>query len=184
MGLREALSGRRSVREYLAKPVPRNLLEEVIEAATWAPSAMNEQPWRFTVVSDRALMDSMSARAKAYLLSANLGMPERLRFMLADRDFQIFHRAPVLVVISAPVEIRWRIEDCSLAAANFMLAAHAYGLGSCWIGFAQDWLATPDGAAAIELPKTMGAVAPIAVGWPRALPDWAGRLPPQIHWMS
>lgn len=184
MELRDVLSGRRSVRDYLAKPVPPDLLEAVIVAATWAPSAMNEQPWRFTVVTDRRIMDSMSARAKAHMLSAEPAMPERLRLMLADRDFQIFHRAPALVVISAPVATRWRVENCSLAAANFMLAAYAYGLGSCWIGFAQDWLATADGAAAIELPEGIGAVVPIVVGWPRALPDWVGRLPPQVHWLS
>ena len=70
--------------------------------------------------------------------------------LLSDPKFDIFYHAPVLIVISSTAESPWAVENCSLAAENLMLAARARGLGTCWIGFAQAWLATPEGKAALE----------------------------------
>jgi len=69
----------------------------------------------------------------------------RFRAMLSDPNFHIFYHAPVLILISGTAESLWKAEDCALAAENLMLAAYVAGLGSCWIGFAQRFLNSPDG---------------------------------------
>ena len=144
MDVMEAIHRRRSVRDFASDAIDKTVIRQIIDAAVQAPSAINEQPWRFTVVQEQATLDRISSRAKAHVLSAPSGsLPARLRDMLANPDFQIFYHAPALVVISARAGGPWMVEDCALAAENLMLAACAAGLGTCWIGFAQGWLQTP-----------------------------------------
>ena len=76
------------------------------------------------------------------------------------------------------------MENCALAAQNLMLAAYAHGLGSCWIGFAQPWLATPEGRVALELQPGRIPRAPIIVGYPQSLPPAVPRRDPEIHWIG
>ena len=68
-----------------------------------------------------------------------------------------------MILISGK-EGEWTAEDVGLAAENLMLAAHAVGLGTCWIGFAQPWLKTPEGKRAVELDPNYIPIAPIIVG--------------------
>jgi nitroreductase len=89
-----------------------------------------------------------------------------------------------LIVIAAVAASPWAVEDCSLAAENLMLATHAEGLGSCWIGFAQPWLNSPAGKAALGFPAAYIPVAPIIVGWPKAAPPPVPRKTPEIRWIA
>lgn len=167
MDVFDAIRGRRSVREYKPEPVSRELLDQLVDAAVQAPSAVNEQLWHFTVVTNRNVLDSIAAKSKAYMLEDVAEQPDHFRQILSDPKFHIFYNAPALIVISAPTGARWAVEDCALAGENLMLAAHALRLGSCWIGFAQSWLDTDDGRSAIGLAQDRRAVAPIIVGHPK-----------------
>jgi nitroreductase len=186
MDFETAIYSRRAVREYTAEPVAEPVLRQLIDAAIQAPSAANEQPWVFSVVRDPAVLDRISAAAKAHVLVAPPeGMtPEHLHARLDDPDFQIFYHAPALIVISSATHGRWAAENCALAAENLMLAARAAGLGSCWIGFAQDWLATPEGKTAIGVSQTCIPVAPIIVGHPEYEPGPVARREPDIIWIG
>jgi nitroreductase len=183
--LMDTIYQRRSVREFIREPVARAVVDKVIEAAVQAPSAMNEQPWSFTVVSDKALLSKISTTAKAHMLKefgedSNL---EHLRQTLSNPTFNIFYDAPALIVISAPKRSEWAVEDCAMAAENLMLAAHSMTLGTCWIGFAQKWLNTEEGLAAIGLDRSQLVVAPIIIGHPRAAPGAVPRKKPSIRWI-
>ena len=147
MDLTEAIHGRRAVREYTTARVDQGLVQQLIEAAIQAPSALNRQPWLFTIISDQHLLAEISEKSKAYLLATlSNGSLGQLRKMLEDPDFHLFYHAPSLIVISASqTGARWAVEDCALAAENLMLAAFASGLGTCWIGLAQAWLGTAEG---------------------------------------
>jgi len=186
MDLEQAIHSRRAVREYLEEGVGRPVLQKLIDAAIQAPSAVNEQPWLFTVVQDRSLLALISREAKAQLLTSppqNLAL-HRLHELRNDPDFDIFYHAPVLIVIASATESRWAVENCALAAQNLMLAACAEGLGTCWIGLSQGWLATIDGKAALGLPAPCLPVAPIIVGWPKSAPAPVPRRAPQIRWIG
>ena len=185
MDLNQAIRSRRAVREFRDTPIARTVLETLIDAAIQAPSAMNEQPWTFTVVQDRAILGQASQQAKAYALqSAALDLPPSLRDRLARPDFDLFYRAPVLIVISSVSANRWAVENCSLAAENLMLCACAQGLGSCWIGLAQPWFATATGKRTLRLPAAGVPVAPIIVGEPAGSPSPVPRKPPRIEWIG
>lgn len=185
MELLDAINGRRSVRDYTGETVADPMLRELIDAAIQAPNAMNQQPWSFVVVKDRALLAEISEKAKAHLLDASLGtLPQRFRDMLSDPKFHIFYNAPVLIVISVVEPTGWAVEDCALAAQNLMLAAYAAGLGTCWIGFAQGWLGTAEGKSVLGLPPVYVPVAPIIVGHPRHKPAAVPRKEPETHWIE
>jgi nitroreductase len=181
----EAINGRRSVREYTDDAVNDETVRELIDAAIKAPSAINEQPWCFVVIKQPALLAQISERAKTHLLKASLGAPAHpFRDMLNDPKFHIFYHAPVLVVIAACEPTDWAVEDCALAAENLMLAAYSKGLGTCWIGFAQHWLSTAEGKAALGLPSSYIPIAPIIIGHPQRGSAPVPRKDPNIRWLT
>lgn len=186
MNIDQAISGRHSTREYTAQAVDEEVIVRLIGAATLAPSAMNQQPWRFTVVRDQALLDRISREAKACMLKtlAPGSQSERFHALLDDEHFQIFYHAPVLILISADAPGQWGVEDCALAAQNLMLSACAEGLGTCWIGFAQRYLNTQQGKQMLNLPQAWVPVAPIIVGHPKAAPAAVAHQAPEIRWIG
>jgi nitroreductase len=186
MEFNQVLFGRRSVREYTSESIDEQIIRRLIEAAVYAPNAVNEQPWTFTVVRDQNLLDRLSQDAKAHMLA---NMPEsdhshHFHSLLEDPKFQIFYQAPVLILVSAGRRGPWIVEDCALAAQNMMLAAYAAGLGSCWIGFAQAFLNTMDGKKLLALPESTVPIAPIIVGRPKSIPIDVPRKAPDIHWIA
>ncbi|MGE5616583.1 MAG: nitroreductase [Bacillota bacterium] len=185
MELDVALKGRRAVREFRSQGLDDATIERLIDAAVQAPSAVNEQPWTFTVVRDPVVLDRLAEEAKAYMLAT---MPrehvERFRPRLSDPSFHIFYHAPALILISAVSKGPWIQEDCALAAENLMLAAYGEGLGTCWIGFAQGYLNTPQGKRLVGIPEAWVPVAPIIVGHPKAFPAAHERRRPTIRWIN
>ena len=186
MELNQAIHARRAVREYTTQPVDETTLRGLIEAAILAPSAMNEQPWLFTVIRDKALLARISAAGKAATLaaaSAGGGQPRHLE-KLENSAFDILYHAPVLIVISSATGGRCAVENCALAAQNLMLAARAAGLGTCWIGLAQGWIGTPEGKSALGLPPDCLPVAPIIIGHTASFPPPVPRKAPDITWIG
>ena len=186
MNILDAIHRRRAVRDFKPDKVPAAQLRQVIAAASWAPSAMNEQPWHFTVVTDANLMGEIATQAKALVLKGVAAMPRSGHFqdVLGDPHFNIFSNAPALLVISAEAQGQWHVEDCAMAAENAMLAALDLGLGSCWIGFAQAWLNSEDGLKALGLPPNYRAVAPLVIGYPKAEMPPVARKKPDINWIG
>jgi nitroreductase len=186
MDLKEAIYCRRAVRAFTVEPVDDETIHQLIDAAIQAPSSINEQPWSFTVVRDQTLLDRISAEAKTHMLKTTPAglLSHHFKDILDDSKFQVFYHAPVLIVIASVSEGPWAVIDCSLAAENLMLAARAAGLGTCWIGFAQGWLGTPQGKVALNLPATYLPVAPIIVGHPQAFPPPVPRKVPEVRWIG
>jgi len=187
MELLAAIHERRATRDFETSEVSRSDLTRLIDAALWAPSAMNGQPWHFTVVTDKGLLAAISREAKEWFLrnAPEIGN-DGLTAMLRNPDFQIFHHAPALIVISAPDDEKWTAENCALAAQNLMLAATELALGTCWIGLAQGWLNTPEGHRALKLSPRLRVVAPIIVGYPTRLKAacLVHRKAPDIVWIA
>jgi nitroreductase len=176
-----AIYERRAVRQYTPEPVSRESIEELVNAAIQAPSAMNVQPWAFVVVRGRELLKTYSDRAKAHLLSLPDGPVSQAMPMLGD-DVNIFHEAPALVVICATSEDAQAAEDCSLAAQNLILAAFSEGFGTCPIGFARPWLSLAEAKREVGIPSEWRPVFPIVIGSPDEEPESHGRRPAQIIW--
>ena len=126
------LLNRRSVRSYKAEQVPDDLLDQVLEAGIYAPSGMNTQGVRLVAVRDRETRDLLSRLNAAVMGASN----------------DPFYGAPCVIVVLADPELYggW-MEDGALALGNMCNAAHALGLGSCWIHRARQVFDSPDGRA-------------------------------------
>jgi nitroreductase len=144
MELYEAIRTRRSVRSFDPRPVPREALDRMLEAARQAPSANNLMPWRFVVVSDHACR-------KAIAESGVYG-----RFLA---------NSPVVIVAcgDAVLSPEWYGIDTAIALEHIALAAAAEGLGSCWIGSFDEKTVT----ALLRVPKGQRIVALLAIGYPK-----------------
>lgn len=158
----------------------------MIVAATHAPSAINQQPWAFTVVRDQGILDLISRNAKNHMIATvpAAAASDRIHVHVTDANFHIFYHAPALILISGIVQGPWIVEDCALAAENLMLAAYGAGLGSCWIGLAQSFLNTPEGKKSIGTPAAWISVAPIIVGYPQAVTAPVSRNEPVVRWVG
>jgi nitroreductase len=160
---------RRAVRDYRPDDVPDDIIRELIKAGTYAPSAVNRQPWRFVVIKDRDMIARLSDRAKKlWLDTARLEEPEAARLAVAMRmpGFNIFYNAPVLILIFAAPEAMYPDCECALAAGNMMLAARSLGIGSCWIGLAMPLGSDKPTLYELKVPEGHRLVAPLIFGYP------------------
>ena len=128
---------RRSVRKYRPDMVPREVLEQILEAGTYAPTGMGRQSPVIVAVTNRELRDRLS-RMNAEIMGAQ-GDP--------------FYGAPVVLVVLADRSVGTHIYDGSLVMGNLMLAAHALGVASCWIHRAREEFESPEGK---EILKALG----------------------------
>ncbi len=147
--LHRLLRGRRSIRRYQARPIPREVLLRILETATWAPSAHNRQPWRFVVLttadSKTRLADAMATRLAADLRAD--GVDEATIAADTGRSRQRLMGAATLVVVCLTMadmdtypdlhrqahEHTMAVQGAAMAGQNLLLAAHAEGLGGVWV---------------------------------------------------
>jgi nitroreductase len=178
----DAIYTRRSIRNYKNELVPKEMIAQLLEAATMAPSGSNSQPWRFVVIQDRAALKNYSSRAKELWLQRMQGRPDPQDYkkLLANPDFHLFYNAGTLVIIYGDSAMPTASLDCSLAAQNLMLAAHAQGLGTCWIGFSTAFFNSKDFKRELGISETYEAVAPVIVGYPEGVHGNFSRNAPQI----
>lgn len=188
-GVFSAIYERRAIRVYSCEAVSRSQVEGLMDAAVQAPSAVNAQPWAFVVVEDAALLDRYAQAAKALLLSdpappevTNSGLPDldRLRQMVAEPGYSVFHGASTLIVIYATSP--GGVPDCFLAAQNLMLGAWALGLGTCPIGLATPLFNREAIKKELDIPPNWLAALPIAVGHPAGDVAPTPRRPPVVTW--
>ena len=122
---------RRSVRAYQEEQIKEDELQTILEAALWAPSAHNTQPWHFTVIQDRDLICQMNAVCIQDMAKS----PVEWMARMGQSDRSIFYNAPTVIVVSGKKEDLFEpLIDCSAAVQNLLLAAEALDIGSCWIG--------------------------------------------------
>jgi nitroreductase len=182
MDVLAAIRGRRAVRSYTDEAVDRRTIEQLLDAAVEAPSAMGLEPWAFVVLEDRDRLARFSNEIKKELARGGEEPSQELADMLLDPSVNIFYGAPALVIVCATSSNRQAAEDCCLAAQNFMLAAHAEGLATCPIGLARGWLSRPEAKRRLGIPGEYVPVFPMILGHPGQQPASHGRLAPAVLW--
>jgi len=148
MDLMRAIVDRSSVRSYADRPVPPELLEQVLQAGVCAPSANNSRPWHIVVAQREDLRQALAQTHEWSTFAAG---------------------APVVLVICGDrrqSETYW-IEDCSAAVENMLLAAHALGLASCWIAVrGETGESERHVRGVLGIPEHVGVLALLPLGYP------------------
>ena len=125
---------RRSIRKFKSDMVPKETIEKIIEAGTYAATGMNRQSPVMIAVTNKELRDRLSA----------------LNAKIMGTDTDPFYNAPVVIIVLANKEMPTYIYDGSLVMGNLMNAAHAYGISSCWIHRAKEEFETEEGRKLLE----------------------------------
>ncbi|MCP4118536.1 MAG: 4Fe-4S dicluster domain-containing protein [Desulfobacteraceae bacterium] len=193
--LARLMASRRSCRNYTADEVPEDLLRDLVKLGTLAPSGTNSQAWTFTILPTRDKVLSLGEAVAGFFRKLNR-MAEKswLRTLLAlvgktelknyheeyhgtiqealeefessDADL-LFHGATAVIVIGSTPDASCPVEDALLATGNMLLAAHAMGLGTCLIGFAQKAMEKDRSITrALGIPDRESVHAVLALGYP------------------
>lgn len=155
----EAILTRRSVRRYTDEPIDAGLIDELLDAAMHAPSAGNEQPWHFVVITERTLLDAVpSFHPYAVML----------------------RHAPAAVLVCADTRLDryegcW-VQDCAAATQNLLLAAHARGLGAVWVGIHPRSEREAGMRALLGIPAEVVPFALVPLGHPAERPGRVARF--------
>lgn len=161
----DAILSRRSIRQYTTDPVPEKVIDELLAVAMSAPSASNQQPWHFVVISERGLLEAIS-QVHSY---AN---------MLKD--------ASVAIAVCGDLQLEtdkgfW-VQDCSAATQNILLAAHARGLGAVWVGIYPIEESVTFICTLLGLPEHVIPLSLVSLGYPAGKKPGANRYnPARIH---
>jgi len=159
--LQEAIKGRRSIRNFKKQNIPEEIITQLIEAASYAPSAGNIQPWQFIIIRKPAIKKKL---AESALNQAHV------------------EQAPIVIVVCADEKrssmgygtrgkTLYCLQDTAVATQNILLTAHSLGLGTCWIGaFNED-----EAREAVNAPEGVRPVAIIPVGIPNGNPKQRSR---------
>ena len=156
MDVLEAIHTRRSIRKYQNKPVPEELIKEILAAAMSAPSAGNEQPWHFVIITDRQILDKVP-NINPYAAMAK--------------------KAPAAILVCGDLGLEkfpgnWLL-DCAAAVQNLLLAAHARGLGAVWTGIYPDKDRMEGFRRLFDLPEGVFPHTLVPLGYP------AQKFPPE-----
>lgn len=121
---------RRSVRVYSDEQIKQEDLELILKAGSYAPSGCNMQPWHFTVVQNKEIINILNIESKK-----ELSKLEQFRDFGNNEKYNIFYDAPTIIIVSGEKAAVAQEISCDAATENMMLAAESLGIGSCWIGF-------------------------------------------------
>lgn len=145
------IHGRRSIRSYQDRAISDELVQIMLEAAMAAPSACEADPWRFVVVRSRERLAELAE-----------GLP----------NGKMLAHAALGIVVTGDLDAAWDkqlsylLQDCSAAIENLLLAAHALGLGACWLGVHPREPRMTHLTRVLGLPATLVPVACLAIGYP------------------
>jgi len=184
----DAIMTRRSVRMFEKRQIPDAILDKIIRAGTYAPSALALQPWGFVVVQDQAFLTRVSDYCKPIIVEllkdAHNGMSDAFRTLLESKESSIYYHAPTVIMVIGKTESQFREIDCSLCAENMMLAAHALGIGSCWIGSTGVAYDNKELMEGFHIPEGYSPVGTIVFGYPAEKPEAHGKKEPQVTWVQ
>lgn len=129
----KTIMNRRSIRSYTEKQVENEDLKQIIDAGLYAPSAMNQQSWHFTVIQNKDIINKMNEICKVIIQQTS------------KPDLNLFYNAPTVILVSGEEKAIAPENDCSLAMENMFIAAASLGIGSCWVHSVRRLSSTPEG---------------------------------------
>ncbi len=162
----ELIASRRSHRAYAPTPLTQEQIDALLKAAVESPSAVNRQPWHFTVVRNQELLGELNKAVWERMMERN---PDARSPRFADKDFHVFYHAPCVIFISGMPDFHYTPIDGGIAVENITLAAESMGLGSVILGMPREAFLgnkAEEFRKALQFPEGWDFVIAIAVGIP------------------
>lgn len=157
----KSIKNRRSTRKYKEEQISEEELQALLDAGIQAPSAVNAQPWYFTVVQNKEMINHMSDKSKEVMLKSD---NENI-VNIGKNVVNIFYNAPTLIIVSGKKEVSSYSVDCSAAIENMLIAAESIGLGTAWVGLSRFFFTLSDEIKKLKLPDGYEPFYTVAVGY-------------------
>lgn len=161
----QSIKNRRSIRKFKKEQIKKDELEIILEAAIYAPTAHNDQPWNFTVIQNQGILEEINNKSKK---KAEEHEDRIIRKMASNPKLNIFYNAPTVIIVSGYEAAMMPETDCAAATQNMLLAGEALNIGSCWCGFVKFLFESEEGDHYKELLKIPEGYKPyyaIALGY-------------------
>ncbi|MBU5593139.1 nitroreductase family protein [Clostridium sp. MSJ-4] len=161
----KTIRNRRSTRNFLPEQIKESELNAILEAGIYAPSATNKQPWHFTVVQNKDLIDRLNYSFKEFGKKSD---NEYLRKFANNENFHVFYNSPTVILVSGEIDNRYSPIDCAAAVENMLIAGESLGIGSCWIGFIEYLLNSEEGKDflyELKIPEGFRQIHAVALGY-------------------
>ena len=157
----EVINNRRSVREYKTEQIKDEELEKIIDAGFMAPTARAAEPWHFTIIQNKELLNDINNISIEIMKDSNDDFLESI----ANSGANILHNAPTLIVVSAKKDAPNIQADCSAAIENMLLAAEGLDIGSCWLGLIQSFFTKQENIDQLQIPKDYVPLYGVSLGY-------------------
>lgn len=157
----KSIRNRRSTRKYKEQQISEEELQALLDAGIQAPSAVNAQPWHFTVVQNKEMINNMSDKAKEEMVQSD---DERV-VKFGESAVNIFYNAPTVIIVSGKKDVSSSLVDCSAAIENMLIAAEGIGLGTVWVGFVRFLFTLSVEVEKLKIPDGYEPFYAVAVGY-------------------
>lgn len=159
----KTIKERRTIRAYNTdKQLPQEDLDLILEAGLYAPTAHNEQPWYFTVVQNKVLLEEINLKANEIMAKSE---NEWLQGLGKNPAFRATYNAPTVIFVSAKENAMAAQTDCALAIQNMMLTAESLGIGSVFVGLLWPYLHQDETGTTLKLPEGYKPMHAVAFGY-------------------
>ncbi|WP_283610720.1 nitroreductase family protein [Faecalispora anaeroviscerum] len=185
----ENILTRRSIRSYEERQIPAESLDQILLAGTYAPSGRSLQTWKFTAVQNPQVLAHINTALREALRNVSAGPDThpyvvRLKAKAEREDSEFLFHAPTYVIVSNDRENVNALADSAVALENMMLAAHSFGIGSCWLNHLPGLTHHPvirSLMAELDIPDHHDIYGTLALGWPKSSPPSASSRKDAIH---
>ncbi len=162
----QSIKNRRSIRAFKEEQIKNEELNLILEAGLSAPSAMNQQPWHFTVVQNKEIINQLNIDSKEALLKTE---SEYLVAFGSNKSLNIFYNAPTIIIVSGNKNCFQPAVDCSAAIQNMLVASESLKIGSCWIGLMtplfQQGIKTESYMKLLNIPENYDILYAVSLGY-------------------
>ncbi|MDR3563233.1 MAG: nitroreductase family protein [Negativicutes bacterium] len=143
-----AIKSRRSIRSYLPEQISQDELDAILEAGIFAATGVNLQPWHFTVIQKKEMIDDISEKARSVMKKS----PDPRIVEMVNRSDHLFYHAPTVILVSGKSEGYSALTDCSAAIQNMLVAAESLNIGSTWVGSISYFVTLDEEVKKLNLP--------------------------------
>lgn len=167
----EAIMDRRSIRVYKPDSVAQNQLDTIVQCAINAPSALNKQSWEIRIVKNQEVLQKINNQFIENMQGKN---PQGSAARFQEPGFNVFHNAPILIIVAKDKNNNFSEVDCGLLAQNITLSAQSMNLGTCIVGSVSEAFKGNKSVnllQELEIPNTHEVIFGIALGHKAETPD-------------
>ena len=157
----KAIKNRKSTRKYKEEQIKEEELKAILEAGIQAPSAINSQPWHFTVIQNKEFIDHINDKAKEKMIeSDDISIRN-----FAKSSTSIFYNGPTVIIVSGKKNVSSSLVGCSAAIENMLIAAESIGLGTVWVGLFRYFFTFNEEVKKLKLPNGYEPFYAVVVGY-------------------